>query len=354
MVGPTELAKNTNGTNPDTVSVATFSGGGTLGLITAHIIDAFTTRSGKPFHESFDQVHGVSVGALNAAAIWPIDKDCTALFTPDGLKDIYYESMDDVFAKGNWKSLWGMLGSKFDEDEIERLLKEKFGNTKLSDYKDGLNIHVFDLETQEEVAFSSEEAKQDPKKDFYMRDLLRAATAAPTYFKQEPIKNIAGQEKQFTDAGVYASNPSFVTYMRLEDEDVDPRNIAMTNFGTGRELCEEITTDDLNDGVLGSGTETVGTIFQGAANTHDRILEGRLGSRYTVLDVDITGRDIDMTSKMEDIAPYAQQAEKVNKDEIAKALDEVEKLRDPNRKIEPANERETPVYTMPTHLKCAG
>ncbi len=353
MVVPENISKNAEWWNQNSISVATLNGGGTMGLLTVHMIAAFVDRSGKPFHESFDQVHGVSVGSLNAAAIWPLERDSRPLATPEELKTMYYASMDDVFSEGNWTSLWGTVGNKFDAEGIETLLKKTFGDTKLSDYKDGLNIHVFDLDTQQEVAFSSDEAKLDPSRDFYMRDLLRVATAAPTYFRQKTIQNLAGKDVELTDAGIYSSNPSFVTYMRLEDSGIDPENIVMTNFGTGVRKNEKVKASDLNDGIIGSGGTTIGSVFRGATNTHEQLLVRRMGHRFTVLDLDITGEDVTITSSMKDLAPYAERAVTENEGLMDKALYQIENTRDPYMRLTELspNDHYTPVFT---HLDLAG
>jgi patatin-like phospholipase/acyl hydrolase len=57
--------------------------------------------------------------------------------------------------------------------------------------------------------FRSNEALLNREKDFYMRDVARATSAAPTYFPSAEIKNISGTEKySMLDGGVGLNNPS--------------------------------------------------------------------------------------------------------------------------------------------------
>ena len=49
----------------------------------------------------------------------------------------------------------------------------------------------------------------DRNKDFYLRDIARATSAAPTYFPSAEIKNInATQKFSLIDGGVGLNNPS--------------------------------------------------------------------------------------------------------------------------------------------------
>jgi patatin-like phospholipase/acyl hydrolase len=63
--------------------------------------------------------------------------------------------------------------------------------------------------TNEDVIFRSLGAVFDRNKDFYLRDIARATSAAPTFFPSAEIKNInATQKFSLIDGGVGLNNPS--------------------------------------------------------------------------------------------------------------------------------------------------
>lgn len=305
------------------VSVGVFPGGGKLGLISVLLAERFEEISGKAFHESFDRLHGTSVGAINAAMLWPLAKTGQPAHSPTTLKDGYYDEMDDLFAINHF-SVGGLFGSKYKGGNIEGLLEKTFGDIKLSDFADGLYIHVVDFDTKEEISLSSTDAKTDPTKDFYIKDLLRAATAFPMGYDQVTIHDMEGNERRFTDGGVFAPDPSFVVYQRTK-ADVPRENIVLTSFGTGKE-DHDLTLEDLNGGAVLSGLSTLKAVFMAAAKTNETLLRNAMGDRYTTLDHDITGTDLDMVSDMKDIRPVAEEAADANEEEIRKALTEIHKI----------------------------
>lgn len=64
---------------------------------------------------------------------------------------------------------------------------------------------------QSAKVFKSRFAKFDDKKNFYMRDVGRATSAAPTYFPSAEIKNILGtKEYSLLDGGINYSLKYFL------------------------------------------------------------------------------------------------------------------------------------------------
>ncbi|MBI1300574.1 MAG: hypothetical protein GC137_02850 [Alphaproteobacteria bacterium] len=321
----TERAEGYIDTTEDSkVSIGVFQGGGKLGLISVILAERFEQLSGKPFHESFDRLHGTSVGAINAALFWPLVETGQPVRTPTEAREGYVEEMDSLFPVNWLSSAGGLFGSKYSAEKMEQLFNEKFGDLKLSDFEDGLYIHVVDFDTKEEISLNSKAAKTDPTKDFYMRDLLRAAIAFPLGFDQTTIRDIAGNERHFTDGGVYAPDPSFVVYHRTSAE-VPSQNIVLTSFGTGKQ-DQDLKLTDLNDGVISSGKAALKAVFLAASQTNETLLRNAMGNRYNLLDYDITGTDIDMESDMKHILPVAQRAADANEVNIERALAEIAKL----------------------------
>jgi patatin-like phospholipase/acyl hydrolase len=309
---------------PNAMSLAVFPGGGTQGLISVYLAGSFERASERPFHESFDRIAGVSVGSINAAALWPLAKTGEPLMSTESLREFYETQLDGAFKK-NWWSLGGLLDNQYDLSGFEKILKHHFGDLKLSDFADGLNIYVVDLETNQLRCLSSEMAKRDPTEDFRMTDLLRTAIAAPTYFDTVEIKNGAGETVHFIDAGVMAANPSFVEFFANEHM---ARALAITSFGTGNTNMLKLKSGDLNGGVADVGSGTLSTIFRATNVTYSTMIRNRLGDRFTELDVDLKDSGLGMISDIEDVIPHAQRAVRENTHRIIEAVHQIDSMRE--------------------------
>ena len=66
----------------------------------------------------------------------------------------------------------------------------------------------------EAVFFNSREPKEkQDKRQFYLRDVARSTSAAPTYFPPAIIENLVSGDKMVNlDGGVFANNPSMCAY----------------------------------------------------------------------------------------------------------------------------------------------
>lgn len=53
---------------------------------------------------------------------------------------------------------------------------------------------------------------EDPIENFYVKDICRATSAAPTYFEPAQINSMYGQNYTLIDGGVYANNPTLCAY----------------------------------------------------------------------------------------------------------------------------------------------
>ena len=311
----------------DKRSIGVFPGGGTQGVISAYLAEDFETRSGLPFHENFDQIEGLSVGALNASLLWPLANTGKPLRTAAELKGIYLTQIDDAF-RYKTLSLGGLLDNKYDITGLEKLITGIFGDLKLSDFADGLHIYVLDVSTKELRTLSSENAKTNPQNDFNMRDLLRTAVSAPYFFKPVEIRNMAGEPVLFIDGGLFSSDPSFKAYFDAKEALKPGIDISLTVFGTGHKNNEQVTTKDLQGGV-GSLNNVLNVLFKSKAKTFDSMLKQALGDSYVRMDVDLSNTGIGIVADdIAQVVPHAERAVRENRDKIDWALENIHKARE--------------------------
>lgn len=187
-----------------TVRILSIDGGGIRGLIPALVLAELERQSGQPACDLFDLVSGTSTGAIIAAALTrPKPK------TAAEIASLYMASGPAIFARSPISYIRSAItGPKYDAAPLERVLREFFGTTKLSDAIVPLLLPCYDIERREAHFAKSWRALRNPADDFLTSDYLRAATAAPTYFSPALIHSIGGQRLAAIDGALYANNPA--------------------------------------------------------------------------------------------------------------------------------------------------
>ncbi len=112
---------------------------------------------------------------------------------------------------------------------LERILKEKFGEDKLSETKKPILITAYDLTQRKAVLFNTWKAQDLDHRNFYIKDVARATSAAPTYFEAANIQSCTGIEATLIDGGIYANDPTLCAY-------VEARKFLKNSKGTPAEL----------------------------------------------------------------------------------------------------------------------
>ncbi len=163
----------------------------------------------------FDLIGGTSTGAIIAASL-AIGK------TVDEIKDLYMDLGGKIFGeKRNWWD-FNRLKATYNYKPMEEGLQQAFGEIKLGgeEIKTGLCIVAKRADTNSlwplinhpyGKFFDSSEGKN---KDLDLWRVVRASTAAPTYFAPQMIEVSAGQTAAFIDGGLsMANNPSLTLLM---------------------------------------------------------------------------------------------------------------------------------------------
>ena len=137
-----------------------------------------------------------------------------------------------------------IFDTKYDVKSFENLIESYLKDSKLSDTLKETNVLVTAVNrlTNEDMIFRSISAIFDRNKDFYMRDIARATSAAPTYFPSAEIKNVNATEKfSLIDGGVGLNNPSKLVIddvIKIAQNEAGKVNYFLLSLGTGR-----LTTD---------------------------------------------------------------------------------------------------------------
>ncbi|BET30022.1 patatin-like phospholipase family protein [Wolbachia pipientis] len=119
--------------------------------------------------------------------------------------------------------------AQYPHKNIESILEKYFGDDTLQNTLNNVLLTSYDI--QNNCPFFFKSWKED-RNFIKLRDVLRAATAAPTYFAPKYLK-INQKEMVLVDGGVFANNPAACAYAsgkRLFPND----NILLLSIGTGR------------------------------------------------------------------------------------------------------------------------
>ncbi|MEL7034381.1 MAG: patatin-like phospholipase family protein [Cyanobacteria bacterium J06592_8] len=204
--------------------ILSLDGGGMRGLIPAQILiyveQKLQEKTGNPdakLAEYFDLFAGSSAGGiLSCLYLCPDPNSPTRpmLFAQEVLQ-FYYEKSDQIFAKSFLHSLLnfgGFLNEKYSHKTFAKLLENFFSDLRLSQLLKPSLITAYEIERRKTHFFTQHDARLDSRYDFLVRDVIRATTAAPTFFEVAHIKSLKNEIYTFVDGGVFANNPALCAY----------------------------------------------------------------------------------------------------------------------------------------------
>lgn len=137
-------------------------------------------------------------------------------YSVDQVEEFYFKHGENIFKKKAFR--WGIFKSKYDVDYFEKILDEIIGDKKLSDLNINIVVSATNYSNRYDdklvFLFKSERARLDPSADFYLKDVVRATTAAPIYFRGFKITSVDGKTKLLLgDGGLCINNPSHMTFI---------------------------------------------------------------------------------------------------------------------------------------------
>ena len=221
-------------------------GGGIRGIIAVEILAKIEaelrTASGNPrlvLADYFDYVAGTSTGAIIATLV--------ALgLSMDEIRAFYIKSGAEMFQKAR---LWERFKTKFRDDALAKMLRDiigadtTFGSDKLHSL---LLIVLRNATTDSPWPLSNNpRAKYNlpgvsgRNTDLKLWQLVRASTAAPTYFPPEVV-HVGEKEFVFVDGGVTMyNNPAFQLFLMATTEpyrlcwETGAEKMLIVSVGTG-------------------------------------------------------------------------------------------------------------------------
>ncbi len=232
------------------IRVLTIDGGGILGIVPAMILNALELKlqqySKNPearVADYFDFFAGTSTGGIITALMLAPSKENEGRprYSAAEIVAFYSEKGPSIF-----KSTWlrrklgsvGFAADRYEVAELERLLKRYLGNTKLSELLKPCLIPAYNLELAATYFFCSHDHEDgvDPARDFFVRDVCRATSAAPSYFEPATFLSASKVQHACVDGGVFANNPTLCAIAEVGKtaEHYTPINMKLLSLGTGK------------------------------------------------------------------------------------------------------------------------
>jgi uncharacterized protein len=235
-------------------------GGGIRGIISIEILSRIESElrksSGNPklvLADYFDYVAGTSTGAIIATLI--------ALgYSADETRDFYLRSGAEMFHKAR---LWERFRTKFKDDKLSEMLRDVIGeDTTLGSEKvRTLLMMVLRNATTDSpwplannpAAKYNDAARADCNLKLPLWQLVRASTAAPTYFPPEVVH--VGRDFIFVDGGVTMyNNPAFQLFLMATSEPyrllwpTGEEKMLLISVGTGASANanSDLSPDEMN------------------------------------------------------------------------------------------------------------
>ena len=240
------------------MNILSICGGGVRGLMPLEILKTIETKYGKNICNVFDYYAGSSIGALIIAGLLISDDGKNPKYTCDELYKLIEELCKKVFSNTLYHRMttaYGWLGAKYSVEYFEEILKKFFGDRKMLELLKPVCFPSFDDVNHKPIYFT-----KDKYGDVLIRDVIRAVTAAPTFFDPKEIEingikllccdtcEINGKYK-LHDSGLVVNNPCLIgqLYATSEMKIIDKTNMFHLCLGTGFSKTQKPT----NGGVWG-------------------------------------------------------------------------------------------------------
>ena len=198
-----------------------------------------------------------STGGLITSALITPNQNGTPRYNAKDLMNFYLNDLLNIFAPSIFRKLltgFGLWGSKYDRSNYDQILLQTFGNTLLSQALCPIFIPIYAIDKNKPFIASSFFAKQSNTNDFYLKDIVAATSAAPTYFTPVKFKNLDNSVSYTgADGGIYANNPELVgiTGVYIMYPHLEIQNIVLLSIGTGESQQDINTKHNGNDGEIG-------------------------------------------------------------------------------------------------------
>jgi uncharacterized protein len=264
------------------VKILSIDGGGIRGIIPAILLAEIEDRTKRPISHLFDLIAGTSTGGVLALGVTKPNHEGKPEYKAEDIVKLYEDYGPIIFHQSFLRkinNLGSLLDEKYSSRNIEKVLNHYFKNTYLNEAVTEVLITGYEIERRAAYFFKSKYAKKDKQRNFLMKDVARATSAAPTYFEPEkiPTEDLA-EYFALIDGGVFAGNPAMCAYVEAIKMFPDEKEFLVVSLGTG-ELTRPIYYDQAkNWGIARWARPILDVVLSGISDTVDYQLKKLLPS----------------------------------------------------------------------------
>jgi len=228
--------------------ILSIDGGGIRGIVPAvilarleEILQQLSNNPDARLADFFDFFAGTSTGSMIVAGLLTPDKNNRPSYSAKEIVDLYFESADAIFQDSllqDIRSVAGLLNVKYSPDGIESVFQQHFPDTELKDLLKPTLIPTYDLSRGKNYFFRQQKAQASARHNYYLKDVLRSATSAITYFPPIQISTVdQSRQRCFIDGGIFANNPGLSAYaeFRFHNPSMHAKDTMMLSLGTGKQ-----------------------------------------------------------------------------------------------------------------------
>ncbi len=212
------------------IRILSIDGGGIRGIIPGQILihlekilRAKTKNKEARIADYFDFIAGTSTGGiLTCLYLCPDQSKKTNIprcrYSAEEVVNFYLEHGAEIFQAPLWHrifSLFGLIKESYRVGKLEKNLHQYFGNINLNHLIKPCLITSYNIEERYTHFFTKHDAEKSPEYNYRLKDVARATSAAPTYFKAARIKSLAKKFYPLIDGGVFANNPALCAYTEV-------------------------------------------------------------------------------------------------------------------------------------------
>lgn len=235
--------------------VAAVEGGGVRGIGPMYTIKHIEHLTNTSFCKGFPVAAGSSAGSIVVAGLGvPSDIDPSKpAYTAEKLLDIFQSRASEIFPSfsnynpfGWYHKARSLINPEFGREGLHNVLLEYYKDKPLSSCINEVVIPAAEVTADKAWFFSKSKISVDPRhciispeeaKSALLTDVVESSSAAPAYFYPKEI-NIGGKKRLFTDAVLFANNPSTVALTEAMSIYGPYAEYVLCSFGTGSPIKE--------------------------------------------------------------------------------------------------------------------
>lgn len=291
--------------------ILSLDGGGIRGAFGAAFLGYLEKQLGRSVTEFFDLIAGTSTGAITAASLaygMPAEgvvdfynKHVSNIFhprephRPKGVVRMAFPAARRIMQRRTQAKFDDFFQSRYCPHALSHAFEDAFGDTTLGQLPKGpLVVPAVNLSSGCTHLFRTPHlVDYQDQQDFRIRDVLRAATAAPTYFPHMVMPD----GEAYCDGGVWANNPGVLAVAEAikirthctEDSCVpafDVSTIKLLSIGTGTSTYS-LSPPGSDAGILYWAKYIADVMGFSQAQGTEIPLDYLLGDRYQIINFEL-------------------------------------------------------------------